>query len=199
MKSLTPRQAEVLRCICSYVEEHSYPPTIREIAERFSISVKGAYDHIKALEKKGRLKLGENRSRAIEVLSRDRSEARISEVPLLGSVAAGKPLFADENFEGSVQVPREMARTGSCFALRVKGDSMKDAGIYDSDLAIIEERPTADNGEIVVAMIGDSVTLKRFFRENNRVKLVAENPAYSPIYTQDVRIIGRLRGIIRSY
>ena len=199
MKTLTSRQNEVLLCITAFVEEHGYPPTIREIAERFSISVKGAYDHVKALEKKGRLKLGENRSRAIEVLSRDRGEARISEVPLLGAVAAGRPIFADENFEGSVQVPREMTKVGSCFALRVRGDSMKDAGIYHDDLAIIEERPTADNGEIVVAMIDDSVTLKRFYRENNRVKLVAENPAYSPIYTQDVRIIGRLRGIIRSY
>jgi len=199
MKTLTSRQGEVLYCITSFVEQHGYPPTIREIAERFSISVKGAYDHVKALEKKGRLKLGENRSRAIEVLSRDRSEARVSEVPLLGVVAAGRPLFADENFEGSVQVPREMTRAGGCFALRVRGDSMKDAGIYHDDLAIIEKRPTADNGEIVVAMIDDAVTLKRFFRENNRVKLVAENPAYSPIYTQDVRIIGRLCGIIRSY
>jgi len=199
MKTLTSRQAEVLGFIAVFVEDHGYPPTIRELGDRFGISIKGAYDHIKALEKKGQLRLGDNRSRAIEVIPQEASAARRSEVPLLGSVAAGKPLFADENFEGSVEVPREMTRTGTCFALRVKGDSMKDAGIYDEDLAIIEERPTADNGEIIVAMIDDAITLKRFFRENNRVKLVAENPAYSPIYTQDVRIIGRLRGIIRSY
>ena len=199
MKTLTLRQTEVLCSITDFVEEHGYPPTIRELADRFGISIKGAYDHIKALERKGQLRLGDNRSRAIEVIPQAPGDARKSEVPLLGTVAAGRPLFADENFEGSVEVPKEMTRTGSCFALRVKGDSMKDAGIYDEDLAIIEERPTADNGEIVVAMIDDAVTLKRFFRENNRVKLVAENPAYSPIYTQDVRIIGRLRGIIRSY
>ncbi|MDA8411209.1 MAG: transcriptional repressor LexA [Treponema sp.] len=198
MKTLTSRQTEVLCYISDFVTEHGYPPTIRELGDRFGISIKGAYDHIKALEKKGQLRLGDNRSRAIEVIPQEAATRR-SEVPLLGSVAAGKPLFADENFEGSVEVPREMTRSGSCFALRVKGDSMKDAGIYDKDLAIVEERPTADNGEIIVAMIDDAVTLKRFYRENNRVKLVAENPAYSPIYTQDVRIIGRLRGIIRSY
>ncbi|HUX39683.1 MAG TPA: transcriptional repressor LexA [Rectinemataceae bacterium] len=199
MKTLTLRQTEVLCSISDFVEEHGYPPTIRELADRFGISIKGAYDHIKALERKGQLRLGDNRSRAIEIIPQAPGDSRKSEVPLLGSVAAGRPLFADENFEGSVEVPKEMTRSGSCFALRVKGDSMKDAGIYDEDLAIIEERPTADNGEIVVAMIDDAVTLKRFYRENNRVKLVAENPAYSPIYTQDVRIIGRLRGIIRSY
>ena len=198
MKTLTSRQTEVLCYISDFVTEHGYPPTIRELGDRFGISIKGAYDHIKALEKKGQLRLGDNRSRAIEVIPQEAATRR-SEVPLLGSVAAGKPLFADENFEGSVEVPREMTRSGSCFALRGKGDSMKDAGIYDKDLAIVEERPTADNGEIIVAMIDDAVTLKRFYRENNRVKLVAENPAYSPIYTQDVRIIGRLRGIIRSY
>lgn len=199
MKTLTLRQTEVLCSITDFVEEHGYPPTIRELADRFGISIKGAYDHIKALERKGQLRLGDNRSRAIEIIPQAPGDSRKSEVPLLGSVAAGRPLFADENFEGSVEVPKEMTRSGSCFALRVKGDSMKDAGIYDEDLAIIEERPTADNGEIVVAMIDDAVTLKRFYRENNRVKLVAENAAYSPIYTQDVRIIGRLRGIIRSY
>ena len=199
MKTLTPRQAEVLEFIASYHDLHAYPPTIREIADHFSISVKGAYDHVKALEKKGRLRLGENRSRAIEIISRDKVERSVSEVPLLGTVAAGKPIFADENFHGSIQVPVSMTRSGTCFALEVRGDSMKDAGIHHGDFAIIEERPTADNGDIVVAMIDDAVTLKRFFRENNRVKLLAENPAYSPIFTQDVRIIGRLRGIIRNY
>ena len=199
MKTLTSRQKEVLDFIASYHEEHAYPPTIREIAERFSISVKGAYDHVKALEKKGYLRLGENRSRALELIGRDRPERSVVELPLLGAVAAGKPIFADENFAGSVHVPADIAKAQSCFALSVRGDSMKDAGIYHGDIAVIEQRQTADNGEIVVAMIDDAVTLKRFFRENNRVKLVAENPAYAPIYTQDVRILGRLRGIIRKY
>ena len=199
MKTLTARQKEVLDFIASYHGEHAYPPTIREIAERFEISVKGAYDHVKALEKKGSLRLGENRSRALELVGRDKPESSVVELPLLGEVAAGKPILADENFSGTVRVPADFARAGTCFALSVRGDSMKDVGIIHGDIAVIEQRQTADNGEIVVAMIDDSVTLKRFFRENNRVKLVAENAAYAPIYTQDARILGRLRGIIRKY
>lgn len=199
MRNATARQQEVLDFIASYIEEHAYPPTIRETAERFGISVKGAYDHVKALEKKGLIKLGENRSRSIEILEQGRPERSPVELPLLGYVAAGKPIFADENFSGRVEVPADMVRSRSCFALTVRGDSMRDAGIMHGDTAVIEPRQTAENGEIVVAMIDDSVTLKRFYRENNRVKLVAENPAYAPIYTQDVRIIGRLKGIIRKY
>lgn len=200
MKTLTDRQQAVLDFIAAFIEEHAYPPTIREIADRFSISVKGAYDHVKALEKKGKLRLGENRSRALEIVRDERHERSVVEVPLLGVVAAGKPIFAEENFSGRVPIPADMVRQASnCFALTVRGDSMRDAGIFHGDIAVIEERPTADNGEIVVAMIDDAVTLKRFFRENNRVKLMAENPAYSPIYTQDVKILGRLKGIIRKY
>ncbi len=198
MKTLTARQQEVLDFISSYLDSHAYPPTIREIAESFSISVKGAYDHVKALEKKGFLRLGENRSRALELLRRDKPERSV-ELPLLGNVAAGRPISADENYSGVVHVPADMIRAAACFALSVRGDSMKDIGIFHGDIAVIEQRQTADNGEIVVAMIDDAVTLKRFFRENNRVKLMAENSAYAPIYTQDVRILGRLRGIIRKY
>jgi repressor LexA len=199
MKTLTARQQAVLDFIAQFIEEHAYPPTIREIADSFSISVKGAYDHVKALEKKGKLRLGENRSRALELVRDDKRERSIVEVPLLGVVAAGKPILAEENFSGRIPVPADMVKHTNCFALTVRGDSMKDAGIFHGDVAVIEERPTAENGEIVVAMIDDAVTLKRFYRENNRVKLVAENPAYSPIYTQDVKILGRLKGIIRKY
>ena len=199
MKTLTARQQAVLDFIAQFIEEHAYPPTIREIADSFSISVKGAYDHVKALEKKGKLRLGENRSRALELVRDDKRERSIVEVPLLGVVAAGKPILAEENFSGRIPVPADMVKHTNCFALTVRGVSMKDAGIFHGDVAVIEERPTAENGEIVVAMIDDAVTLKRFYRENNRVKLVAENPAYSPIYTQDVKILGRLKGIIRKY
>jgi repressor LexA len=199
MKTLTVRQKEVLDSIARYIDLHAYPPTIREIAESFSISIKGAYDHLKALEKKGFLRLGGNRSRALELIRRDRPELSVVDLPLLGAVSAGRPILADENFSGFVHVPADIVRAAVCFALAVRGDSMKDAGIFHGDIAVIEQRQSADNGEIVVAMIDDSVTLKRFFRENNRVKLVAENPAYAPIYTQDVKILGRLRGIIRKY
>jgi repressor LexA len=199
MRVLTPKQKKVLDFIEEFITGHSYPPTIREIAESFAISVKGAYDHIKALERKNCIKLQENRSRSIEVVKKSRSAGELVEVPILGSVAAGRPISAVENYSGSIQLPLGMIKSENCFALQVRGDSMKDAGIFHGDIAIIEQRPVAENGEIVVAMIDDMVTLKRFYKENNRIKLVAENPAYSPIYTQEARILGRLRGLLRNY
>ncbi len=201
MNDLTNRQKEVLEYIETFIRENPYPPTIREIAANFGISVKGAYDHLKALERKGRIRAGGGRSRKIEIIGRPRASGRATtiEVPVLGSVAAGKPIFADENYESSVHVPASMVGASSCFALRVRGDSMINAGILDGDLAIIEQRQVAVDGEIVVAAIEDSVTLKRFFQEKSRIRLEPENPAYAPIFTQDARILGKLRGIVRMY
>jgi repressor LexA len=190
MKNLTDRQKEVLEFISAYVGKRAYPPTIREIAERFSISVK---------EKKGALRVEGNRSRAVEVIGRAERADQPVDVPLLGEVAAGKPLFAEENKEKVIAVPAHMLGKRACFALRVRGDSMRDAGIINGDIALIEERNTAEDGEIVVAMVDESVTLKRFFKENNRIRLQAENPAFPAIYTQEARILGRLKGLIRTY
>ncbi len=199
MKELTARQREILNFLTEFIESNSYPPTVRETAKAFSISIKGAYDHIKALEKKGVIKLQENRSRAIEIVSKRELDESVLEIPILGEIAAGYPIFAEENWKGTVRIPSEYGRSGSCFALKVQGDSMRDAGIRSGDLAVIEQRAFAENGEIVAALIEDSATLKRFFKENNRIRLQAENPDYAPIYTQDVRILGKLKAIIRSY
>ncbi|HWR12937.1 MAG TPA: transcriptional repressor LexA [Rectinemataceae bacterium] len=199
MKQLTDRQQEILDFLTSFIEKNSFPPTVRETAKAFSISIKGAYDHIKALEKKGAIKLQENRSRALEIVSKKTVDESVVEIPVLGSIAAGNPILAEENWAGTIRIPAEYLRTGKCFALRIQGDSMRDAGIQSGDMAIIEQRPTAENGEIVAALIEDSATLKRFFKENNRIRLQAENPDYAPIYTQDVRILGKLKAIIRSY
>ncbi|MBN1525560.1 MAG: transcriptional repressor LexA [Spirochaetales bacterium] len=198
MKGLTKRQKSILDYIKQYILSHKYPPTIREVAERFDISVKGSYDHIKALEKKKFIKCTGNRSRAIEVVWTE-EEHDVARIPLLGNVAAGKPLFAEENFEGTVGVPAGFLNNGKHFALNVRGDSMQDAGIMDGDIAIINYRNVADNGDIVVAMLDDSVTLKRFFKEKNRVMLKAENNAYPPIFSQEIKILGRLACIIRKY
>ncbi len=200
MKGLTGKQQEVLDFIKDFIGDNKYPPTIREVADRFSISVKGSYDHIKALEKKKYLRCGGNRSRAIEVIFADNDENdKVSRLPVLGSVAAGKPLFAAENFDGTVRVPVQFLGKGRYFVLNVKGDSMRDAGIMDGDIAIINYRNHAENGEIVVALLDEAVTLKRFFRQKNRIMLKAENPAYAPIFTQDAKILGRLECIIRRY
>jgi repressor LexA len=201
MKGLTERQREVFEFIRSFIRSHRYPPTIREIATYFNFSVKGSYDHLKALERKGFLRCHENRSRAIEITEEPEGEkgTRLVSIPLLGNVAAGKPLFAEENLQGHVQVPAEWVDTRSHFALKVKGDSMEDAGIMDGDTVVVSHQNTAENGDIVVAMVDEAVTLKRFFIEKNRVKLRAENPKYPPIFTQNVRILGKLAFLMRKY
>jgi repressor LexA len=201
MKGMTTRQREVFDFIRSFIRTNRYPPTIREIALSFGFSVKGSYDHVKALQKKGFIRCAGNRSRAIEVVADAEAERQpnLVSVPVLGSVAAGKPLFAEENLSGWIQVPAASLKKGQHFALQVRGDSMKDAGIMDGDVVVVAQQETAENGEIVVAMVEDAVTLKRFFVEKNRVRLKAENPKYPPLYTQNVRILGRLAFLMRSY
>ena len=201
MKEPTNRQREVLTFIVEFIHSHSYPPTIREIAEKFSISVKGAYDHVSALKRKGKIKFEDKRSRAMEVV-RNGEEWEYNDivnVPILGVVAAGRPILAEENWDGSIPIHSSLLKKNrQYFALRVKGDSMKDAGILERDTALIQKQNTAKNGDIVVAVVDDKVTIKRFFKEANRIRLQPENPNHNPIYSQDVRILGRLAYIIRA-
>ena len=184
----------------SFLAVHKYPPTIREIGHHFGISVKGAYDHVKALEKKGVIACNHNRSRAIEIIeSSSQGEPEHIAVTLLGRVAAGMPLFAEENNDGTLSLPASLVGSGDVFALTVEGDSMSGAGIMDGDIAVFSNQSVAENGQIVVAMVDEAVTLKRFYKEKNRVRLQSENPAYPPLYTADVKILGRLSAVIRSY
>jgi repressor LexA len=202
MKELTARQKEVLSFIAEYISAHSYPPTIREAADYFSISVKGAHDHVTALRKKGFLKQTDKRSRTIELVRTDDEEESTGfvEIPLLGTVAAGQPILAEENWDGIIKVDRSMLKKNKTyFALKVRGDSMSGAGIMDGDTAVIEKQSTVRNGEIAVAVVEEAVTLKRIFRESTRIRLQPENPAYKPIYSQDIRVLGRLAQILRSY
>ena len=200
MKELTERQQEILKFLKAFIKDHKYPPTIREIAGNFQISVKGAYDHVKALEKKEQIRCDLGRSRAIEIMDAEADEEDIIEVPVIGHVAAGMPLFAEENWDGILKVSADNLSSGKHFALRVQGDSMEGAGILDGDTAIFEQKNYADNGDIVVAVLNDeAVTLKRFYKEKNRIKLKAENPVYPPIYSQSVRILGKLSCIMRNY
>ena len=201
MKELTNRQKQVLSFISEYIKKHSYPPTIREIGDHFSISVKGAHDHIIALRKKSYLKQIDKRPRTMGLTQRKPADHEdLTEIPILGSVAAGTPILAEENFDGNIVLHRSMLKKNKkYFALKIKGDSMSGAGILEGDTAIIEKQNTVRNGDIAVAVIDEAVTLKRFFRESSRIKLQAENPSYKPIYSQDVKILGRLYTIIRSY
>lgn len=206
MRALTDRQQEFLTYICSFIEEHNYPPTIREMAARFSVSVKGAYDHVLALKKKGFINYDGKRSRAIEIIKPDTVEEEhdqsqlVAEIPIMGEVAAGKPILSEENREGSVLVPWAVLKTGGqYFAMRVQGDSMIGAGIFPDDVVVIEKTEQVRNNDIVVAVLDDRVTIKRFFRESSRICLQPENSAYKPIYCQDIRLIGKLAYLIRLY
>ncbi|MCQ2604052.1 MAG: transcriptional repressor LexA [Spirochaetia bacterium] len=197
MKKLTERQTQVLDFIKKYKILHSYAPSTRDVADHFSMSVRGAYDHIIALRKKGFITADSHRSRSIGITNDNMSIVR---VPVLGNVAAGLPLLAEQNLDGYVAIPENVLGHGTHFALKVKGDSMKDAGILDGDTAILVQQETAENGSIVVALLNnESITLKRFFNEQNRVRLQAENPIYPPIYTSNVRVVGKLVYLVRSY
>ncbi len=202
MKDLTSRQKQILDFITVFTAKNSCPPTVRETAEHFSISIKAVQDHFTALRKKEYLAPAEGRSRSLRLLvDNDTIEKNNTYmIPILGDVAAGTPVFCDENHSGYVNVSKEMVQGGfDYFALRVRGDSMIEAGILNGDTAIIRKQENAYDREIVVALIEDSVTLKRFFKESTRIRLEPENQNYKPIYCQDVRILGVLSNIIRTY
>lgn len=201
MKELTRRQKEVFSFINAFIAEHRYPPTIREMAEHFTVSVKAAYDHVAALKRKGKIRLDSRRSRALEVVRGDDEPEPegFVKIPILGVVAAGRPILAEENWDGSYPIHTSfLKKNRQYFGLRVKGDSMKDAGILDNDMALIQKTGAAKDGEIVVAVVDEAITLKRFYKEASRVRLQPENDLYNPIYSRDVRILGRLAYVIRA-
>lgn len=199
MKQLTDRQLSILNFISNFNKVNNYPPTVREIAENFGITLRAVQDHVSALQKKGYLSQSQKKARSLYVLS-DEKRAFIKKVPLLGTVAAGKPILSEENLDGYVNLTEPFIRPGkSYFALRVRGESMIEAGILEGDLAVIEQAQTAVNGQIVVAVIDNAITLKRFFREEGRIRLQPENSSFEPIYSKDVTIVGILTNIVRTY
>ena len=203
MLQITDRQKEVLDYISNFIEENSYPPTVREISTHFGISLRAVQDHILALQKKGFLAPCEGRSRSLKVLSSVEPKEKqlyVSKVPLLGTVAAGKPLLSEENLDGYVNLTEPFVRPGkSYFALRVRGQSMINAGILEGDLAVVEQTSTASDGQIIVAVLDDAITLKRYYKEATRIRLQPENPDFQAIYCTDVRIVGVLSNIVRTY
>lgn len=203
MKQITERQKEILNFISDYQAENSYPPTVREIGDHFGVSIRAVQDHITALQKKGFITQTQKKSRSIKVIVDERQKDQgmfMEKVPLIGTIAAGKPLLCEENYEGYVTLTEPFIRPGkNYFALHVRGQSMINAGILEGDLAIIEQTSTATDGQIVVAVIDDAITLKRYFKEPSRIRLQPENPAFHPIYCQDVRIVGILTNLVRTY
>jgi repressor LexA len=201
LPALTDRQKAIYDFLLKTIRERGFAPSIPEIGKRFNIaSTNGVSDHLKALEKKGYIRrIGK---RAIEVVNA-LGKAALSatrEVPLLGRVPAGKPFLSDENTEGLLSIPSDMA-SGKQFALVVKGDSMIGAGIQDGDRVIIKQQGTAENGEIVCALIDGEATLKRFFKKDGVITLKAENEKYAPITVSEgeFRIAGKVAGLLRKF
>ncbi len=205
---LTDRQRQILDFLMKYVDGHGYPPTVREIGEAVGLaSPSTVHAHLANLERAGLLRRDPTKPRAIELRREPKAApvpaTDVHRLPLVGEVAAGGPLLAEENIEDYLAVPEPLSRGGEEFLLRVKGDSMVNAGILDGDFAVVRRQADARDGEIVVALAGDDesadeATLKRFFREDGRVRLQPENDTLDPIYAEHVQILGKVIGVFRQ-
>jgi repressor LexA len=207
---LTARQQEIWNYLVEYVDGHGYPPTVREIGEQVGLaSPSTVHAHLANLERAGLLKRDPTKPRALELIGRERAQPAaapleridVQRLPLLGEIAAGGPLLAEQNIEDYVELPERIAKGD--FLLRVKGESMIDAGILDGDIVVVRRQADARNGEIVVALVGedesaDEATVKTFYREDGRIRLQPENAALEPIYARHVQILGRVTGVFRS-
>jgi len=206
---LTARQQEIWNYLVEYVDRHGYPPTVREIGEEVGLaSPSTVHAHLANLERAGLLRRDPTKPRALELIGRERRDvgpaaaeaSDVSRLPLVGAIAAGGPMLAEQDIEEYVPMP---ATTKGDFLLRVKGESMIDAGILDGDLVIVQRAQDARNGEIVVALAGDDesadeATVKTFYREKGRVRLQPENSSMEPIYAAHVQILGRVVGVFRE-
>jgi repressor LexA len=208
-KKLTERQNEIYQFIKEYIDFNSYPPTYREIGTQFGIaSTFGVKRHIDALIKKGFLNMSENTSRTLSITEaltpsiKNNNDDTI-EIPIIGRVAAGQPILAEENIEGTFKIQTNLINgKADCFALKVKGDSMINAGIFEGDIVIVNPQKEANNGEIIVAMLENEATLKRFERKNGNISLLPENDKYNPIVvnkSDNFSIVGKALGVFRWY
>ncbi|MBE0476732.1 MAG: transcriptional repressor LexA [Coriobacteriia bacterium] len=201
-RELTRRQAQILDFIRAEIHRRGFPPSVREIGEAVGLSSSSTvHSHLAALEDKGFIRRDPSKPRALEVLDyRDTDRAvdygQVSAVPLVGQVAAGVPILAAENIEATLPLPAELAGE-STFILRVRGDSMVEAGILEGDYVVVRQQSTASNGDVVVAMLEDEATVKRFFREADRIRLQPENSAMEPIYTRDAAVLGKVVALFR--
>ena len=205
-EDITGRQKEILDFIQDYVEFNGFPPTYREIGKQFNIaSTFGVKRHIDALVKKGFLNNSNNLSRTLSLVVNNNpiQKEPVVEIPVVGRVAAGQPVLAQENIEGHLSIDKSLiANKTECFGLKVRGDSMINAGILEGDLVIVSPQKEAVNGDIIVALLGDEATMKKFLMENGKIYLIPENENYDPIPVNDPNefsIIGKVIGVFRSY
>ena len=199
---LTRRQQQILDFIRAEIHRRGYPPSVREIGEAVGLSSSSTvHSHLAALEVKGFIRRDPSKPRALEVLDfRDNDAAvdmgKVSSVPIVGRVAAGQPILAAENIEETLPLPTEFSGEGT-FILRVRGESMIDAGILDDDFVVVRQQNHASNGDVVVAMIEDEATVKTFYRESDRIRLQPENSTMDPIYSRDAEVIGKVVALFR--
>jgi repressor LexA len=200
---LTKRQQEIFDFIRRYSAKYGYPPTVRDIGKAVGLaSSSTVHAHLANLEKIGLLRRDPSKPRAIELLDRAvesvRGMVRTEGLPLVGSVAAGEPMLAEENIEDYVSVPEIAGGGDGEYLLRIRGDSMKDAGILEGDFVVVRSQDTAQDGDIVVALLGEEATVKRFFREADHIRLQPENEAMEPIRSKEVKVLGRVVGLLRG-
>ena len=200
IKDLSKRQREIFDYISRYLSRHGYPPTVREIGKAVGLhSSSTVHAHLSKLEKLGVLKRDPTKPRAMEVLvERAKRAVRPTGLPLVGHVAAGEPILAEENVEEYLQVPDVIGGEAGDYILRVRGESMIDAGILDGDFAVVRPSNEARDGEVVVALIGDEATVKRYFKEKDHVRLQPENSSMKPIRTAEAQLLGKVVGVFRS-
>jgi len=192
---LTARQEQVLGFIREFTHANGYPPTVREIGSELELSSPSTvHVHLGNLERLGFIRRDPTKPRALELVDEPRP---LRPLPLIGQVAAGTPILAEQNIEEFIEVPALLRRSDDDFLLRVEGDSMIDAGIHNDDLIVIHRQATADNGEIVVALVGDEATTKRFFREAGHIRLQPANDLYEPIILDQVELVGKVVGVLR--
>ena len=199
-EKITPKQQEILEYIKETILKKGYPPAVREICEAVNLkSTSSVHSHLETLERNGYIRRDPTKPRTIEIIDDCFNLARreVVNVPLLGTVAAGMPLLAQENIENYFPIPTEMLPDKEVFMLRVKGDSMIEAGIFNGGLIFVEKTVTAENGEIVVALLDDSATVKRFYKENGHYRLQPENASMEPIIVDEVQILGKVFGLFR--
>jgi len=198
MRATSPNQQRILDFIKSEIELKGYPPSVREICAAVGLkSTSTVHAHLNSLEKQGLIRRDSTKPRALEVL--DGSLQRGRSVPLIGRVTAGQPILAIENIEDYLVLPQNMLGGDEIFCLRVQGESMIEAGILDGDIVVLRQQDTAENGEIVVAMVDDEATLKRIFYEDDHVRLQPENSTMSPIYADTVTVLGKLIALFRQF
>lgn len=200
MKGLTSREAAILAVIKKSIRQKGYPPAVREIGQIVGLSSSSTvHNYLKRLEEKGYLRRDPTKPRAIEILDEMVGRSyEVTGVPILGRVAAGKPLLAVENREDVFPLPVDFTGEGEFFMLTVRGDSMIDAGILEGDMVLVRHQPDAVNGDIVVALLEDEATIKRFYREVSRIRLQPENKFMEPIYASEVKVLGKVVGLVRK-